>query len=312
MDLISDVLGQVQISGREICNYRLSGDWRVPSPAVEEAQFYLVSKGAVVVTFDDEHHELHAGDMIFFPHGHDHIFGSHKNAPLTTLDTLYERTSVTLAGEGRVRNLFSRETEEPQTWFIYGQFNLSGPSFARLPRFIIMRNKGDSPSLCLDSMIRQISNEVISQQPGALAALDTLLSMLFIQGIRDWLARTPDHDLAWIPGLSDKHISHAVQLLHDNVAHPWTVKELAGNVGMSRSSFASRFTQVMGEPPLKYLTRWRMVVARQTLENSPNCTISYVAMSVGYDSEASFSVAFKRHFGKPPGGWRKVDAMVAA
>jgi AraC-like DNA-binding protein len=104
--------------------------------------------------------------------------------------------------------------------------------------------------------------------------------------------------------LRDRHVGRALALLHGNPAHAWTVDSLAREVAMSRSAFAERFVELIGEPPMQYLTRWRLALAAQRLRTG-NDTVARVAERAGYESEAAFNRAFKREFGMPPSAWRK-------
>ncbi|MEP4290906.1 MAG: AraC family transcriptional regulator [Rhizobiaceae bacterium] len=127
--------------------------------------------------------------------------------------------------------------------------------------------------------------------------------------MRRWLEYPTASHRGWLRGLQDPKIATALQLMHDMPAHEWSVQKLANAAGMSRSKFAARFADLIGEPPLKYLTSWRMVLAAQALESAPDRPLIDIAQSVGYQTEASFSVWFKRQFGKPPGAWRKDSSL---
>lgn len=127
--------------------------------------------------------------------------------------------------------------------------------------------------------------------------------LLFIQVIRLWIDQQPEEAVGWIGALRDKAINKALGLIHQSPVHPWTVNELASTVALARSAFSARFTELVGEPPLTYLTRWRMLRATRLLKN--NVGVATIAESLGYGSEAAFRKAFKREMGMPPAAYRR-------
>src|SRR5215208_6229907 len=130
--------------------------------------------------------------------------------------------------------------------------------------------------------------------------------MLLIATVRHWVAVEPDADgPSWLHALRDPQIAGALALLHDRPAEPWTVASLAREVHMSRAALARRFAELVGEPPLTYLSGWRMHIAAQRLKNSTD-TVDTIARAVGYRSEYAFNRAFSRHRGQPPGRYRRL------
>jgi AraC-like DNA-binding protein len=127
---------------------------------------------------------------------------------------------------------------------------------------------------------------------------------MFVEAVRMHLDSLPAEQTGWLSGLRDRHIGRALTLMHGNAAHPWTIEELSHEVGLSRSAFADRFMHFVGQPPLHYLTQWRMQVAAGLLA-SPSASIAAIASDVGYGSEAAFSRAFKKLVGMPPAAWRR-------
>ena len=143
--------------------------------------------------------------------------------------------------------------------------------------------------------------------------LTKLSELLFVETIRRYIKDLPDGETGWLAGLRNPHVAKALALLHARPAHPWTVEEVARKVGLSRTVLAGRFMHYLGLPPIQYLTRWRLSLAADRLRDG-STSIGRVAEQVGYDSEASFTRAFKRAFGLPPATWRrrKAQASVAA
>ncbi|MGW0197287.1 cupin domain-containing protein [Nonomuraea sp. NPDC003201] len=149
-----------------------------------------------------------------------------------------------------------------------------------------------------------LATEVACDEPGQDAILDRLLDLVLVLALRAWCAR-PDPALpAWHRALADPAIGDVLRLLHEDPAHRWTVAELAAKVGMSRAAFAARFTSLVGEPPLTYLTGWRMALAADLLRDT-EATVATVARQVGYEDAFAFSVAFKRARALSPSVWRR-------
>ncbi|MFI6322837.1 AraC family transcriptional regulator [Nonomuraea sp. NPDC050556] len=149
-----------------------------------------------------------------------------------------------------------------------------------------------------------LAEEVGRDEPGQDAVLDRLLDLVLVLALRAWCARPDAASPAWHRALADPAIGDALRLLHEEPAFRWTVGGLAGKVGMSRAAFAARFTALVGEPPLTYLTGWRMTLAADLLRDT-DATVAAVARTVGYDDPFAFSVAFKRTRGATPTTWRQ-------
>lgn len=126
--------------------------------------------------------------------------------------------------------------------------------------------------------------------------------------MRRYLEELPIEQTGWLRGLRDPLIGRALALLHGNPAHPWTLVDLAETLGTSRTVLADRFTRLVGQAPLQYLTRWRVQLAASMLKET-NAKVSAVAVDVGYSSEAAFSRAFKKFAGVPPSKWRQGRCM---
>jgi AraC-like DNA-binding protein len=126
---------------------------------------------------------------------------------------------------------------------------------------------------------------------------------LFVDTLRRYITSLPEHQMGWLAGARDPVVGKSLGLLHTRVAHPWTIADLAGEVGISRSALVERFTKYLSEPPMTYLTRWRLQLAARSLEKTSR-GVAEIAADVGYESEAAFNRAFKREYGQPPGRYR--------
>ncbi|WP_214414432.1 AraC family transcriptional regulator [Sphaerisporangium fuscum] len=149
-----------------------------------------------------------------------------------------------------------------------------------------------------------LATEVARDEPGQDAVLHRMLDLLLVLALRAWCARPRAALPAWYRALADPAIGEALRLMHEDPAHRWTVAALAAKVGMSRAAFAARFAGLVGEPPLTYLTGWRMTLAADLLRDT-EATVAAVARTVGYEDAFAFSVAFKRSRGVTPSAWRR-------
>jgi len=151
---------------------------------------------------------------------------------------------------------------------------------------------------------RRAAEEFTTGGAGSTTVLSKLAELLFVEAVRRYLATLPEAQTGWLAGLRDAKVGKALAVLHTRPAHAWTTDELAQAVGMSRSAFAERFTSLVGMPPMRYLTRWRLQLSAVRLRESPR-SLGQIAYEVGYESEAAFSRAFKSTFGTTPGDWRQ-------
>lgn len=313
MDVVSEILSTIAVRNRVTGLLRLRGDWAFESPKADEAVFHLVFKGSVNVTSRGYAVGLNEGDMIMFTRGDAHVLASAHDAPMVTFAENDTRVRIHAVQGGEVVSV-DKQSDGPETSIICARFNFSSPTasdlIASFPDQAVLLGSGSDSLTALEPVLRSTAAQAGSDQQGALAELDGLVNLLYLSFIRRWLMKSPPPDVGWIRGLRDPQIAKALQLMHSYPARSWSVQELASHVAMSRSTFAARFSEVTGAAPLRYLIRWRMMLAAQKLEAEPTRPIGDVALSVGYDSEAAFSSAFKRKFGKPPSVWRR-DAALA-
>jgi AraC-like DNA-binding protein len=163
-----------------------------------------------------------------------------------------------------------------------------------LPTLLVLPDDAwDSP------LIPLLCDEIVKDEPGQEAVLDRLLDLLLIAVLRAWFSRPEAEAPAWYRAHSDPVVGRALRLLHNNPAHPWTVAALAAETGVSRAALGRRFTELVGEPPMRFLTGWRLALAADLLRQ-PDATVGAVARQVGYGSSFALSAAFKRVRGISP------------
>jgi AraC-like DNA-binding protein len=172
-----------------------------------------------------------------------------------------------------------------------------------LPSFILIK-ADQARTLALHITMQALASEMAEQTPGSEVVATRLAEVLFIQVLRAHIASGPERNKGWLRAVFDPQMGTALSAIHDRVNTPWTVESLAEAAGMSRSSFAARFKELLGQTPLEYVTEWRMQKAMQLLQERDKKLID-VARSVGYESGAAFSKAFKRVVGANPGEYLK-------
>lgn len=308
MDLISNILKHITVKNRVTGLLSLRGDWAFESPAADEAVFHCIFKGTACITYRNETVHLKPGDMVMFTKGDGHVLGSAPDAQMVTFAENDTRVRMHDVHAGEVCEVV-KDADGEETSIICARFNFSSQTAKDLVEHlsdqVVLRNQNHSSFSALEPVLRAVAAEAHSDDPGALAQLDGLVNLLYMSFMRGWLKEHAPDKSGWIAGLRDPKIAKALQLIHADPGKDWQVTDLASEVGMSRSNFAARFSEVTGVTPVRYLTRWRLIMAANQLETEPSLAISSIALSVGYDSEPSFSTAFKREFGSPPGTWRK-------
>lgn len=188
------------------------------------------------------------------------------------------------------------------TMFLTGAYQLEGEVSRRLLRvlpalLVLPADRWSSP------LVPLLAEEIVKDEPGQEAVLDRLLDLLLIAVLRAWFNGSEGHAPAWYQAYADPAVGHALRLLHHNPAHPWTVGSLAAATGLSRAALARRFTELVGEPPMTFLTGWRLALASDLLRE-PDATVGAVARQVGYGSPFALSTAFKRRHGISPREFR--------
>ena len=182
--------------------------------------------------------------------------------------------------------------------------HVSRPILDGLPRVFKVNVRTDLSGQWLESSIMHLVEEAGSGRVGSQAMLDKLSEALFVDTLRRYVMSLPERETGWLAGTRDLTVGKCLSLMHSRVNHPWTIATLANEVGMSRSALSERFSCYLSEPPITYLTRWRLQLASQYLTRTPR-GVADIAFEVGYESESAFNRAFKRHFGVPPARYRR-------
>ena len=318
MDALSDVLKSVRLEGAVYLDAEFTAPWCIRGEcglaSVKErlggaehvAFFHFLTEGRCKVRVADGGGVLDAsaGDLVLFPQEGKHLMGTDLQlAPM-------EADALAAAGNAADPEVFRMRYGGGGaiTRFVCGYLALSRsvfrPLLEALPRALCIPI-GDGPAgALLRDLFQAGVRESAAFRPGAGSTLAKLAELLFVEALRRYIERLPPGGDGWLAGVRDPQIGRALALLHNEPGRAWTVEELAGAVALSRSALAERFTSLLGESPMQYLTRWRLALAAQMLRAGRE-PIGRIAERSGYESEASFSRAFKREFGVPPASWRK-------
>jgi AraC-like DNA-binding protein len=243
------------------------------------------------------------GDLVLLPHGLDHELLDDPDGDSEPLEEFLARPAFPMTGGLMTTVVCGVYRSDPQ---------LAHPMLAALPPVVhfpvsIMRTKPE-----LAATLSLLTAEIDRPSPGSEALVQYLFDALFVYVVRAWSDQAPEEKPGWLRALRDPSLSKVLGRIHAEPGGPWTVESLAREAGLSRAAFARRFAGIVGEPPLAYLTRWRMVVAGRLLHSS-EASLAEVAERVGYQSEFAFSRAFKRSRGIPPAHFRRaIPARPAA
>ncbi|HEX5476176.1 MAG TPA: AraC family transcriptional regulator [Vicinamibacterales bacterium] len=333
MDVLSDVLRVVQLSGAVFFTADFSSPWALESPSPERLASAVMPDAECVVLFHilvegecevacpgHPTTTMEGGDVIVFPRGDQHTMRSRGAAAATPLASIFspgrydEPPQLSFGGGGSTSR------------FVCGYLNCDqrfSPLVEALPTMLLVRSRGEYSAIeaierdggrpivvppgsgtWLGTTLKFTIAEARTARPGNAAMLGRLTELMFVGILREYMHRLPTDQGGWFAGLNDACIGRALRLLHANPARDWTVDDLAREVAVSRSVLAQRFTELVGEAPMRYLANWRMQLAKQMMRTGTG-NIQDVATRVGYDSEAAFNRAFKRATGSPPGTWRR-------
>jgi AraC-like DNA-binding protein len=322
MDILSDVLRAVRLTGAIFFHNHLQAPFAGGSPdtvliadkvmpgADHVIQFHALLSGycwAALTENPIEATRLEAGDIIIFPMGNGHVLSSAPGMHAEPNLDMYDRP----ADRRLPLVIDNRRAGGQSCHFVCGYFGCDArpfnPLLESLPRVFRAQMSADSQSW-LSNLLHVAAEESGLGGAGSETMLAKLAELIFVEVIRKHIARLPEGSRGWLSALRDRHIGHAMQLIHGEPSRQWTLESLAHEVSLSRSVFADRFTHHVGLSPIQYLTRWRMQLASRLLEVR-DASIVQVAAKVGYESEAAFNRSFRKYVGVTPGIWRKTRLL---
>jgi AraC-like DNA-binding protein len=317
MDALSDVLRVAHLTGGVFLHADFFAPWCIAArvapehcaPALGPAShliiYHYVVEGDLQIRVegeDDESLVIGAGEVVMLPRNDLHLMGSYLSLPPVAGGDLIRPPrdgglfSIHHGGNGR------------RTRMVCGFLGCAStdrnPVISTLPPLLKLNIEQGGAAEWIRSTFQYAAQEISAGRPGSETVLAKLSELLFVETVRRYAETLPDGQSGWFAGLRDPYVARALALLHRDITRHWTVDDLGREVGLSRSALADRFIRLIGVPPMHYLASWRMQVATEKLRNTSS-SLAQVAETVGYDSEAAFSRAFKKAFGVAPATWRR-------
>jgi AraC-like DNA-binding protein/mannose-6-phosphate isomerase-like protein (cupin superfamily) len=303
-DVLGDVLQSIHLHSTLYCRAKMGAPWGFRVSGREVASFHIVTEGSCWLAVEgmDKPVLLAKGDLVILPHGHEHTMTDDPKSPVTMLEDLKPGQPVEKDG------IFYSMGRGVVTTLVCGGLELddysTNPLYSILPAFIHIRSKDEYSVPWLQAIVELVRVETSANRVEAETVITRLSELLFIQAVRAYIRANGDRNVGWLGALRDPEIGQALAMIQRQPDEAWTVGFLANRVSLSRSAFSAKFKQLVGEPPMQYITRVRLTKAAAALRTHPS-TLVEVATSVGYESEVAFSKAFKRYFGIAPGAYRQ-------
>ncbi|MFD7169775.1 AraC family transcriptional regulator [Streptomyces violascens] len=301
MDLLSDHLVRARATGAVFARTVAEPPWGLRLGGSIQLSVHTVVRGRGYLWLDTPGStvELIPGSVTLVRGGVNHYIGHEPGAECLEPE------------EFRARHTHAGPADNPRaTVFLCGAYRFSGDVggglLDALPQIVTLSAADDDP---LREVITLLSRELVRAEPAQQIVLDRLLDLLLVLAIRSEFRRGATAP-RWYRAAADPRLGPALQAMHENAAHPWTVPELAEISGLSRAAFARVFREALGQAPVQYLTEWRMTLARDHLR-ADDLSLAQIADMVGYSSPFAFAAAFRRHHGDPPGTWRHRERVAA-
>ena len=320
MDALSEILRTVRLKGGIFLDARFTPSWSVASsltpddmlrymarPEVLCALHYVISSEMYVEVEGEEPLHVKSGELVLLPRNAPHVLSSGPGQrPVSS------RELIQPGPDNGLSSIVHGSGSGPLTNVVCGYLaneEMRNPLMATLPPVLKVNVSEGASRDWIESSVRYGAQQLNEGQLASSSVMARLSELLFVKAVRTYSESQKVHEQHWLHGLKDQYVGRALAALHDRLSHGWSVAEMAAEAGLSRSAFVERFTAAMGAPPMQYLAKSRMLLAKELLVERQK-SISQVAAAVGYDAEAAFNRAFKREFGVPPARWR--DQQVAA
>lgn len=337
-DTLSDVLRSVRLRSAVFYYVSCHGKWVAEAPPSRDIaaavmpgtdhviEYHVVTEGecwAAVV--GESPIKVGRGDIVVLPHGDAHVMSSAPGMRAKQdVNSYFEmkqfQRPFRVTHEGGVNSIavpFTSGAQFPPDrpsvatlvcGFIGCDMRPFNPLIATLPRLLHLPATEGTLS---EQFVQFAAIESSKRRPGSEALLERMSEMMFVDAVRRHVDSMPEQSTGWLAGLRDRFVGRALALLHEKPAIPWTIDELSKQVGLSRSALHERFVELIGQPPMQYLTNWRMQIASRLLRETQS-SVAAIALEVGYDSEAAFARAFKRLVGAPPAAWRRMQGEIGS
>lgn len=306
MDVLSDVLDTVRVENGLLFQTQMTAPWGIRAGVRAQLAFHVVTKGRCWLSVDgiDSPIAVETGDVVVLAPWRDHTLRDSPETPARDIEDLVADGVFARVGDGAA----PMQARPATTDLVCGWIQLSDPRsevlLSALPAVLHVQELGSDVGPWLAQTVRMLGYEAHGHHPGMTTVINRLCDALFVYVLRGHLASLPADQPSWLRALIEPQIGAALQLVHDDPSAPWSVEKLAANVGLSRSAFSARFTGTVGEPPMQYLSRWRLRKASVLLRDG-NLDLTAIARRTGYSSPAAFSKAFTREHGLAPGAYRR-------
>jgi len=316
-DVLSELLRVVRLTGSVIISALFTAPFGVVSPKYfdpaaprsdrrQASVLHLIIEGECTLEMaDGTAHQVRAGDLLFLPLADVHRF--RRGAPDRDAQASEIVRDGPIEGMWTVDYGGGGEPLRMVCGFVESSELLFAPVFRTLPPIVVEPTQGDRVEGPLAATVREILGLVDAAIPGSQAILGRLMELLFIETLRRHVSRLPAGARGWFGALNDPVVGRALQAIHADPGRPWTIESLAREVGASRTVIGERFRALLGRPPIDYVIAWRIQLAAERLRLGHD-SIARVALLAGYESETSFSRAFRRVTGQSPGRWRESAA----
>src|SRR3954452_7837746 len=308
-----EVLRSVRLKGGGFLDARFRAPWCVHTNIVAEdcgafpvkppllIAYHFVIAGKVLVSVAGEPTlDVRAGEIVLLPRNDVHTLASGPDLVPVSARQLIQPSAE--GGLARISHGGGGEPAQIVCGFL-GSEDSYNPLIATLPRILKLDVREGVSREWVEASVRYAAGELTAGRFASSSLMARLSELLFVEAMRQYSATFSDQEAGWLKGVVDPQVGRALAAIHHNITSPWSADSLAKEVSMSRSAFVDRFTTLIGMPPIRYLTIWRLQTAKRNLRESRK-TIAQLAQEVGYGSDEAFSRAFKREFGLSPARWR--------
>jgi AraC-like DNA-binding protein len=314
VDALSDVLRVTRLSGGVFLEADFTAPWCISGKvSSDDCKPFLAAPRHVIASHfvaagcmqlrpeGGDAINVRAGEIVLLPRNDAHSFGSELN-----LEPVPAREIIQPPQQGGLaRIVYGGGGVATQLLCGYlGCDTPFSPLLSALPSVLKLNVRSTASGTWIESSFRFAAREIAAGRLGSTTVIAKLSELLFVEAVSQFVASLPAERRGWLAGLRDPQIGRALAALHARPTEEWTAESLALEVGMSRSVFAERFSSLVGQPPMQYLALWRLHMAAQRLREGRG-SVAQIGFSIGYESEAAFSRAFKRQFGTSPGTWRR-------
>jgi AraC-like DNA-binding protein len=314
VDVLADVLSSTRVGGTMFCRSELTAPWGMLFEPASRTGLHIIARGSCWLRMRGKATplKLSQGDVVLLPHGAGHSLVSAPSVRPLPFTEMLRRCEVSQGPHGMSLSL---EGQGPSTVLLCGSYCFEGegvhPLLSLLPQLIHIPANAERVAGPLEAVLQLLLAENARPAPGSVTVTARLVDVLFIQVVRCWLEQQPEGSAGWLGAVRDAQVGRALGLMHGEPRRDWTLEALAAEVACSRATFARRFRELVGEPPLVYLTRLRMGLAARLLRESDE-SLASIAERVGYASEFAFNRTFHRVRGVPPGRYREEARLAVA